>query len=68
MGYLSSSKGGDEEYIYMGGTRGVIRIWDIKSRKEMSQSSSSYGEEKETGGILDIMYDPLTGFTDWKLQ
>jgi WD40 repeat protein len=58
VGYLSGPKGGDEQYIYTGGNRGIIRIWDIKSRKEISQSSSSYGEEKETGGILDIMYFP----------
>ena len=56
VGYLSGSKGGDEQYIYTGGSRGIIRIWDIKSRAEISQSSSSYDEEKETGGILDIMY------------
>jgi len=58
VGYLSGSKGGDEQYIYTGGSRGIIRIWDIKSRAEISQSSSSYDEEKETGGILDIMYVP----------
>lgn len=65
MGYLSSSTGEEEKYIYTGGTRGVIRIWDIKARKEISHSSSSYGEDKETGGIQDIMYNPTVGFTDW---
>ena len=62
VGYLSGSKGGDEQYIYTGGSRGIIRIWDIKSRTEISHSSSSYDEEKETGGILDIMYFPCPSF------
>jgi hypothetical protein len=55
VGYLSTADGVENQYIYTGGSRGVIRIWDIKSRREMSQSSATYNEGKETGGILDIM-------------
>jgi len=53
VGYLSGS---ESQYIYTGGSRGVIRIWDTKSRKEIAQSTATYNEDKETGGILDIMY------------
>jgi WD40 repeat protein len=52
VGYLSAS---DDQYIYTGGSRGVIRIWDTKSRREITQSTGTYSEDKETGGILDIM-------------
>ena len=53
VGYIS---GADSQYIYTGGSRGVIRIWDTKSRREITQSAATYNEDKETGGILDIMY------------
>jgi len=53
VGYLS---GNDGRYIYTGGSRGVIRIWDTKSRREITQSTATHNEDKETGGILDIMY------------
>ena len=53
VGYLSGSDG---QYIYTGGNKGVIRIWDTKSRREITQSTGTYNEDKETGGILDIMY------------
>ena len=55
VGYISGSEGDKHEYIYTGGSRGVIRIWDTKSRKEVAQSSATYNDAKETGGILDIM-------------
>ena len=57
MGYLSSDQTDSEtQYIYTGGSRGVIRIWDTKARREIAHTSGTYNEEKETGGILDIMY------------
>jgi hypothetical protein len=43
------------ENIYIGGSRGIIRIWDIKTRREVEHTSGISNEEKETGGILDIM-------------
>ena len=58
VGYLSNSGGEDGQYIYTGGSRGVIRMWDMKTRREVSQSPSTYNEDKETGGILDIKSDP----------
>ena len=53
VGYLSSS---ESQYIYTGGSRGIIRIWDTKTRREIAQSEATYNEDKETGGILDIMW------------
>ena len=55
VGYLFDSEGNDNQYIFTGGSRGVIRIWDVKSRREVAQSSVSYNEDKTTGGILDLM-------------
>jgi len=53
VGYLTGS---ESQYFYTGGNRGVVRIWDIETRKEIAHSAASYTENKETGGILDIMY------------
>ena len=53
MGYLSGS---ESQYIYTGGSRGVVRIWDTRSRREVSQNTATSNEDKDTGGILDIMY------------
>ena len=53
MGYLSGS---ESQYVYTGGSRGIVRLWDTKSRKEIAQSVAVYTDDKETGGILDIMY------------
>ena len=53
MGYLT---GLECQCFYTGGNRGVVRIWDVETRKEIAQSAASYTENKETGGILDIMY------------
>ena len=65
MGYLTGS---ECQYFYTGGNRGVVRIWDIETRKEITQSAASYTENKDTGGILDIMYLSRHDFeTDWKI-
>lgn len=56
MGYLSDSTTSGNQYIFTGGDRGVIRIWDTKTRREIAQSTATYNEEKETGGIQDVMY------------
>jgi U3 small nucleolar RNA-associated protein 13 len=53
VGYLSGS---ESQYIYTGGSRGIVRLWDTKSRREIAQSDAVYNDDKETGGILDVMY------------
>lgn len=64
MGYLTGSEG---QYFYTGGQRGVVRIWDTTTKKEIAQSPGSYTEGKETGGILDIMYLKAASVeTDWQ--
>lgn len=58
MGYLNNAGGDEGQYIYTGGSRGVIRIWDMKTRRDISQSLATHHEENEMGGILDIKYIP----------
>lgn len=57
MGYLlPEDESKESQYVYTGGSRGIIRIWDTKTRREVAHTSGIYNEEKETGRILDIMY------------
>ena len=66
MGYMSVESSPGDQYVYTGGSRGIVRIWDTKSRREVSHSEGINLEEKETGGILDIMYS-LSVFSNQKL-